>query len=467
MPAARLMVWSLGRRRPCTMCDPRSRPSVVRILTDSKENLAKWLLSLYLGLAPLYWLPGVSSSTLRVFEWTVAMGALGLVFGAEARARRLPFPRGLMGPLGFAVFTALWSPGLLKAAAASESIGFLLDLGGSCAVLWCLVCMARQGVRTMDVFVRALAIVVAISGIALVHEVVGLALWTGISDGYLELYAGFGVRSTGWSVALAYFLPIAALVYSNGIDRESVSWVRLGLLASAVILGNQILSGGRSGLLASLTVLAVLVLHPAARRLGVLVALVGIVILGGLCLDQSCTDHLKLSQLEALPAALSDADSENSLVVVRMIDEMSTNRYSGLVLGARMFADDPLVGTGLGQFKLDSDRNQPVEIHNLWLQWAVYTGFLAPLWFMVMIWSVLRRARQLRSDRSIPHQLREEIGALALVVIAGLAMSLVEPSVPLGKNVSAIWWAAAGTIVGMSERLQPERPKRKTGTARA
>ena len=72
-----------------------------------------WLLALYLGTAPVQWLPGVD------YEW-VARGkvllfivAVGLVF-ATTPPTRLRVPGGLGGPLGFLALAALAVPGLAQ-----------------------------------------------------------------------------------------------------------------------------------------------------------------------------------------------------------------------------------------------------------------------------------------------------------------------------------------------------------------
>ena len=85
-----------------------------------------WLLTLYLGTAPVQWLPGIHYDWLAPFKVLLFVVAVGLVFVGTSRSR-LRLPGGLAGPLGFAALAALAVPGLAQSSLVL-SAGYVLDV---------------------------------------------------------------------------------------------------------------------------------------------------------------------------------------------------------------------------------------------------------------------------------------------------------------------------------------------------
>jgi len=447
------------------MQDDQGRGLEAGLASTPAERLAAWLLSLYLALTPVYWLPGVSQSLLRSFEWLTIVLALSLVFGRELAARSRPFPYGLLGPIGFGVFVVLWIPGLSRAATASHAVNFMFDVMSYCALLWCFYCIARHGTIVWVIFARAFAVFAVLAGLALINEL--LDLWQGSAHWVSPLYGGFALRSSAWSVGLALFLPLAALPLPSPSSRRSVLWRYFRFGGAVAIAGNQLLSSGRAGLAASLVVVLVLGLSHSGRRFAAGIAAVVLAVGALVCLNQSCAESLRIRHLLEIPGSVVEADSDDAVVSVCRVDQASTNRLTGWVRGVDELADSPLLGHGLRQVLLENQDSVRIEIHNLWLKWSAYTGLLAPLWFALMCASMLLLARRASRDDSRPASERRGAAILALIVLAGLVMSLFLPSVPLGKNVGAIWWAAAGTIAGISDRFRSDRRLSSSGAESA
>jgi hypothetical protein len=87
----------------------------------------------------------------------------------------------------------------------------------------------------------------------------------------------------------------------------------------------------------------------------------------------------------------------------------------------------------------------------------VESGVLLPIVFFAIICVVLQKAlrlaRNLRGD-ALGRDDRLFMLSLILIVLSGVVLSFFEPNVLIGAfQNSAIWWAAAGTILGYRANL--------------
>ena len=390
-----------------------------------------WLLTLYLGTAPVQWLPGVD------YEW-VARGkvllfvvAVGLVFAGTPLAR-LRLPGGLAGPLGFAALAALAVPGLAQSSLVL-SAGYVADVISGAGMLWCFYNVARlDPIASKAIVFRSAMMVAAFGVLALVLALAGLG-WQSPCAPASFRFTAFGCSYTGWSSGLALYLPVLAVFAFRrdvGVLRR---WLYVALAGG--VLAAQAGVGGRAGLLASVVVIAVFVYYFMPRRWKVLGSAVALLVAAAVTVPTTLSEQLRLNKIPEEPTSLMDWNF------------VSSGRIGGALTAAAYIAERPFAGYGIGAVRVEF-RGGRYQIHNLWLKWAAYCGVLAPLLFLALAIVLLVRARSLlyREGRN-----RSVAAAAGLVVVVGLVLSMLEPGTPFGEFQNfALWWAAAGLIVGMA-----------------
>ena len=410
------------------------------------RNLAAWLASVLLASGPIHWLPGLPNDLVSILKWILFPTVVAMVLGPTLFSRRRLFPRGLLGLWGFLALAVLWIPGLARTA----SLDAALDLGRyflvHLLVVACFYCLAMDGRDLWRIFCRAFVIVGALAAVSMLNELPGTDLWA--TDGKWQgapdsdsLYGGFSIGSTEWSIGMALFLPVAALI-SSARPRRPVGLRWLGVVWAVVLIANQILATSLGGLSASLLTIAALAWLNFSRWLGIVLILL-LITAGAGCLQYSCTDYFGLDVL---------GGSDEPIEIAGKIDNTSARRLAGYVLAAEVLDDQVLFGQGLKQFTVINSVGERTETHNLWLKWAVYTGPLAPILLMAMVISALYAGRRICSDRLRPGSERDGAAVLMVVLLAGLVASMWEPTIPFGKGVSQVWWAAAGSLAGIAAR---------------
>jgi len=435
-----------------------------------RGTIAPWLLSIFLALGPVYWLPGVSVEVLHPIEWSIFLAALILVLGTELLQGRLPFPAGLLGPLGFAGILFLWVPGLVQASDSFFVIEYIIQIGLCSTFFWCFFCLAREGGNVIVIFQRAFILIGVLAGIALVRALAGTVDWDSPCNWDSPYINGFGIRGTGWSSGLGMVVPVALLFFLPSQNRRRWVWESVGIVGVIVLLFSQFVSGGRLGLLVSFLLLVAFVLLRASWRLVAAVVLVGL-LAGTVYLDESCARHLKLNrfvEFEPLQHLLQESYEQPNLELVNPsilaktpLDHISSRRIQGYWLGLEKVMERPFLGHGPWYIMLDTPSwGHQIEIHNLWLRWAVYTGIFAPLLLLIMVVVILRAGWRRFRDKSKTPAERKMFAALGLVVLSGLLISMLERHVPIGTfQISAIWWAAAGTLIGYRSRSLSPLPE--------
>lgn len=463
-----------------------------------RDRIATWLLSAYLGVAVAYWLPVLGRTPLAVLKIGTWGAAVGLVLLPAVLERRFRVPRGLLGPWGFAGVFLLTLPGLLRGRETGDLFLFLIDIGAGATFLWCFFDLARRGIDLKPIFRRAALMVCGLGGVAALWAASLIPDWTVPCDRLwaFDIRNGFGVRSTGWAIGLGLYLPALALLTGTAPPRNWPPWsVPVGIAAAAgLLVGSQFASAGRAGLLMSgITVLAFLVMR-SSRRVGLFIIAGGLLLMFTV-LDRTCFRHLSLppppvARAPAATVEVEEAEEEEAALVAEAADaepawwvpkvvrasaeptrvtgytraveaaQASGNTFN-FVSGHRVrhfniaferIAQRPLFGHGWRQVLLRGYRGRVVEVHNLWLRWAVYAGLLAPLGFALLTFAVLAAAFRLwRRTRGTAEG--DTARVLGLILVLGLIASMFEGSVLLGSfQLTALWWAAAGAAVGLEAR---------------
>lgn len=424
-----------------------------------RRAVESWLLSIFLALGPVSWLPGVPQGALRWAALALFLIAVGLVLGPPVRERNLQLPGGLLGVWGFAALIALSIPGLAQTSRPLVAINYLADLARNAIFLWCFYHLVRRGTDVDLILRRTFCIVAGLAGLALAKIFADLAepalpchrLWDQPS------IAGFAAKKTHWAIGLALTLPAALLFASTRLDmkRRMALWY-----ATVALLGAQFFSGSRNGLLASVIAVFALLAFSRSRWMGKWLIVGGLCVFAASLSSPSCVHHWKLLPVRIL---LGFEPSEQGKPILRLrkriinlsrrqsLERLTTNRTGVWSLGLERLAERPLLGHGIREVTFRGIWTPTIEIHNLYLKWAIYCGVLAPLLFLAMIFAVMRRGWQLvRRVRSHAGTNRKLIGALALIAVLGFVASMFEPNVLVGNfRLSAIWWGAVGAIVGL------------------
>ena len=420
----------------------------------SAHRLGPILLSIYIGLGPVYRLPGLEEIHLRVFKGALFVTALALVLLPPLLQGRLRIPAGLLGAPGFIGLVILSLPGLVQVREPSLAFSFVLDIGFGAVFLWCFYWLARQGEQVGLILVRALWMAVALAAI---HG--GGALWetsgrNSFCEWGLKGVPIFGARPAGWSIGLSLFLPVALLLPVSLSRLKPVFGTGGGVALSSTLAISQFISGGRTGILASLISLAVLAFPQKSRWIS-LAVLAGVVIVGVVLFDESCVRHLSLERLgNSAPAAFSDTTpQEEELDLPNRLNAFSAGRLRGFWNGWERIREKPFLGHGLEGVLVEGTRRPWVEIHNLWIKWAVYCGILAPLLFAIMVGAVFIKGIRLWVGSQQDSLQKSSTAVLILIVVAGIVATMLEPNALIGSfQYTAVWWAAAGTILGTFAR---------------
>lgn len=441
---------------------------------------------MYLGTAPVYWLPGVSLQTVAAAKALLAsLSVLSVLVEAISR-NQLRFPAGLLGPPGFLILVLMSTPAIIQAKDVTMSLAFLFDLIIGIGFLWCFAILAREGADLPKLFLRSLYLIAAAAFVTLYVSATALNVASPVGTEPLSS-TGFGGGRTGWSNGLSLYLPATLLLFVRHPRLRYPALLQIVIVS--VLLGSQALSGGRAGLLASVFVLAAFLTVPRARiSAAILLTVLAII---AVVLLQQLLEHLRITDL-----------LQSGSFFTR-IEDFSASRLAGYVLAVEHIRDRPLLGHGFGHVLLQIPyadllqygsfftriedfsnshlaghipasahvRDRPLlghdfghvllqipyvvlfqrpyalvfEIHNLWLKLATESGVLLPLSFAFVVIRVLVGTR--RSTASLPpgDARVTTTGALVLIILVGLILSQFEPRFLLGSfQNSALWWAAIG-----------------------
>ena len=463
-----------------------------------EKGVDLWLLSVYLALAPVYWLPipligghgDDDRIALRLAKYLIIAAGVFIAMAGDWVNARFRFPGLLLGPLGFVLIFVLSLPGVVQAVNLNVAVQFALDIVFAALFMWCFFNVTRRGPGVFVVFKRAFIILVALAAIA---AVVVLA---DADDLYPHRWvnaftSGFGDKGSGWSIALALFMPVALMFITTWEGARERAFGLLRGAAAYVIIASQFISGGRAGLLASFTVLLVFMFVRSTRIMAISVAValvVTVAIFGnsswGRYLGlhffpvESVAEQFRVAALPPTPtptptpamptpvpggAAAPVPGSETAEAVrkpselERRTDVFTASRVTTLRRGIEGIQERPFTGHGLRARSMLTDRGEvwgekppPVEIHNLWVKWGAYTGLAGPIWMAVIVIAIMRIGAK---NLSVAWRLardRMAAAALFLILVVGAIATMLEPNVLIGSfQLTALWWAAAGSALGM------------------
>jgi O-antigen ligase len=283
------------------------------------------------------------------------------------------------------------------------------------------------------------------------------SVWSTLETTIL-VFAGFGILQSAFLPGFAQIVypesrliedwdPQGHRLVSTFLDPNLAgAFIDIGLI---VLLARQA-AGARVGTWKLLLLLVALVL--TASRSSVLAFVVGvgaIVLLRGLSKRMLRLAMLgAVLSLIALPKVLAYARLYNKL----SIDESALQRVNSWVNGLRVLSDHPVIGIGINTWGYVQERYGGLRAHTATyaidgglLFVAVMTGFVGLALYLMMLWSIFRRARRVARDVTAPSGHRGlAIGAAATIPVI-VTHSLFANSMFFPYVMEALWvvWGLA------------------------
>lgn len=406
-------------KRPLTATNFQHRSNAIVIFFLST-------LTAYSILAPVYWLPGVTFSVISSLK-------LGLFACAIASAILIASSSKIRVPLG------LWGIGLFPLVLLSAITGLtqtdpagvsrtVFDIGLVTAALLCGIIAGQLPVSLTKYF---RFYIVATAAIAILAILVAPTRISITSASLSEGVVGFATGRTGWSNGLA--LPAVLAASLALLPRQPRNIRLLYLICFSCIFASQISVAGRAGILAVVLTL-VICAGPlklfggfkAQSGLGLAVTLFVAVIYFNY---GSISDYLRFEGYQR---------GDRSY-----IDNLSSGRISTYQIAWRLITERFFLGYGFTHWEQTGlwERN---FVHNVWLKYLYQSGIIYFISLFVLKTGILLRS--IKWDK-IQNDAREV--AFSPVIIAGLIITMLEPSMLIGSfQKSAVWWFIGGIAIG-------------------
>ncbi len=395
------------------------------------------LFGLYFGLSPVFWLPFLDHTLFLVFKTTLVFAAV-ITFIITSKYQS--FPAGLHGYTGLLFIFFAYTVSVLVSINTSNFNG-LVDMLYPIVMLYAGYNFAKYEDHLKKIFKIALMVIGAISIIYLYyvsfHGNILSPYDVSIKD------AGFGGLRTGWSngLALLIFLPFLLLRKSeNGFNN-----IRLivTVVFIVTIYTSMFLTGGRTGLLASLfTMLFFLVIYYRRNYLKLLLSLM-ILIVPIYYFANVYQDHLRIDRVTG------------NITEIENVDEITAGRVSLNKTAINHIIIKPFFGWGNsdGGFR----DNARTSGHNLWLRLGGEYGMIFSLLLFVfvlrMVFKSVRNVFYLCDDINQSDMLSEikKLKLLmSLIIITGFIITFSEPGMLIGSfQLSSVWWFIFGNLMSI------------------
>lgn len=419
-----------------------------------------------MGIAPVFWLPGVSIAAVDAIKTSIFVIGAGLFFFRLWANSKVYLPRGLWGPVGFMGLIILSLPGFVQSTGNFITLQSIYHIILPFLFLWCFFNLTLYVADLRPIFRRAAIIISLFSAIHVVNYFTGMPDFRApYPDPFTTI--GFGAAATGWSNGLALYLSIMIILTMSKSDENSYLHKIIWIALAACITGSQIASEGRAGILTSFLILTMSTFLFPKRQFFVLVCCavsIALIALIYLILNHDLTIDVFL---------MTDSFKLNRLISMDVfdLDHFSSGRIEQYIYAIEKILQRSLFGHGVGTALVFKSNEGLLEIHNHWLRMMVEYGISQPLFFAAMIGVAVYHAARLFSKPNTTAMNRELAIQSFLVVIAGVFLSFLEPRIFVGSfQNGAIWWSSIGVILGLRSRSkisQRYSPREDAGSASA
>lgn len=408
----------------------------------SKFGIVGTLWCLYLGVAPVFWLPNLDFSTIQTIKYALIYMAVGATFIIAIFKRSMHFSWGIAGLSGFGLVLIFSLPAVFLSEL-STGLSRIIDLLYAVIVFSSFFLLTRAKYNVEKIFKISALILSCFAAYSLAGMLSGgSSPWRQPAElGTFDVTAaGFGGLRTGWSNGLSLYMAFSLIWIYSKKPRNIFIKVLAAIIMAGLIFSSQYMVGGRAGLLSSIFIFLILAhyLIPPANRALVYIAFS---VVTAAAAGQAVYEHLRIDRL------MSDENAS-----VDKLDHFSANRITTYRFAIKKIGESPLFGHGFGRVNVVGDS----EIHNVWLKHAAEAGLFFLASELLLIWKLMvplpgvKRAR--KSQRALTDNARLYLFCWA-TLFGGLIISMLEPRMLFGSfQSSAIWWCAAGALAALKKQ---------------
>jgi hypothetical protein len=387
-------------------------------------KVLNYLIGFYIGISSIYWFPGIAVDELRNFKYLVygIIIALGVFLLPALKIKQIP--KGIFGLSGLFLLLILYIPSILLSnqEVAFETISNILSFY---LFIWVIYLLLNNSLINLIIISK---IVINIMMIFVIFHITGSLFFKNIpipeqKVSYISFQdISFNLSRTGWSNGMALFVPFCFL-FKTDIKK----WVLIFL-----ILYSQFLSGGRSGLLASLFIVFLyFLIQGSFKKFALLISTIVFLVISNLELVVS---QLRIDRLE------SGYGGDT-------LNQFSSDRVVGYVYGIQQWMDNPVFGKGIKNVNIEAIAFVD-EIHNFWIKTLAESGTIVFLFYIVFIALIFKNINAINNKKEI-------FIIFLLLIIAGIIETMFEPNVIFGSfQNSAVWWLGVAVILSNSNKIQ-------------
>lgn len=392
------------------------------------------LLALYLGTSPVYWFASLPVAAISAVKYLLVACAVVTIWVRSVRSGRAALPFDLTGPPGLVFALLVMSTGFVQSDVQAVASVFY-DVALAFLFMWTAYLYVLNGGNALGMLRLASIVILPFCALVVLAGVLGFPAWQSPFLGYPYTIAdsGLGGVRTGWSVGVSLFVPVCLLTAEYIGRRSPQRGTSFALASLGLIVGSQLVTGGRSGLLASMLVLIVWqIIRPTKRWIWLIPALAGALV----ALDWTWI-FLRL-RIDSLSGPLS----------YEQLETFSSGRLDVYVAAIEAFLSRPFTGFGFAHTGLSGIPSSGA-IHNAWLRLGVEAGALGVIGHLVLAIAFAGKGFLLyvNAKRSrCPASGFQSLGlAVALVVVALLVTSMFEPGLFFGTfQIRAMLFGVVG-----------------------
>jgi hypothetical protein len=416
---------------------------IYKTLLGQKLSIQTLLFVIYFSLAPVYWLPGINFHILSLIKFFLFVTAVVVSVLKLILSDKFYFPKGMGGVLGLLALLLSATSAFCQANTIDTIVKKIFSYSIGFIILWVFYNLQRKNGNNLKLY-KLLVIPIAILSAITVFDYI---LQFNLLSPPIEFYekgvgtSGFGASRTGWSNGISYYAAFSLCFSISSYRKVSTMFFSLAFLS---IFTSQIISGGRAGMLISLFSALLCLLYYKKVKLALMMVTLLISIVCFTNIDDNLGGLFRLNRLQSNYSFISTADA------------YSTGRISSYLYAIKLASKKPFMGYGFGNKILRFEN--VYEIHNVWLKMLIEGGVFLPLIFIFFILHIVFKKKHDKSYFILTNGNNFTVFTLYTIVFVGLLTTLFEPNALIGSfQISAIWWASVGSLLGLCEFLRKNK----------